>query len=313
MLRPDVLAFLAEHEWVATTAELEELGVSRSALTRARNRGLVTSPIHGMVVLGGAQLTFAGKMRLAVLGAGDEAFVSGQTAGSLHGLRGMSTSKVEITVYERRRLTNHPSWCRIVRTSWIESIDVQVRDSDNLRIASPLRTLFGLAAQFNQHHFERAAEDLWHRGLATPEQAWDYLQDIRRSGRTGVRTMETWLEKAALRDRPAQSNLELDFIDIVERMGLPAPKRQHPVVLVTGETVHLDIAWPDLRLAVEPGHSWWHGGDLRQRRDQARDRACNAVGWMVVRFDEEARRDLVAAGREVVAIYRRRRADSSES
>lgn len=313
MLRPDVLAFLADHEWVATAAELRELGVSASALARARKRGLITSPIQGMVVLGGARLSVAGKMRLAALGAGGEAFVSGQTAGSLHGLRGMSTSKVEITVHERRRLTEYPAWCRIVRTSWIDDGDVEIREPDDLRVASPLRTLFGLAAQFNQHRFERAAEDAWHRGLATPEQAWDYLQAIRRSGRAGVRTMETWLEKAALRDRPAQSNLELDLIDVVERMGLPAPKRQHPLVLVSGETVHLDIAWPDVRLAVEPGHSWWHGGDLGQRRDQARDRACTAVGWMVIRFDEDARRDLAGAGREVADTYRRRRADSPES
>ena len=67
--------------------------------------------------------------------------------------------------------------------------------------------------------------------------------------------------------------------------------RQHPLVLPSGEVIHLDLAWPDVRLAVEPGHSWWHGGDLRQRRDQDRDRACAVVGWHVVRYDESAARD----------------------
>ncbi len=58
--------------------------------------------------------------------------------------------------------------------------------------------LFGLAGQFNQHRFERAAEDVWHKGLATPEEAWAYLEAIRRSGRGGVKRMADWLEKAAL-------------------------------------------------------------------------------------------------------------------
>ena len=31
---------------------------------------------------------------------------------------------------------------------------------------------------------------------------------------------------------------------------------------------------------------WWHGGDARQRLDQARDAACGEVGWQIVRFDE---------------------------
>ena len=93
--------------------------------------------------------------------------------------------------------------------------------------------------------------------------------------------MNEWLERCSERSRPAQSGFELDLIDAFERVGLPTPKRQHPIVLATGETIHLDIAWPAIRLAVEPGHSWWHGGELRQLRDEARDRACGVVGWHV--------------------------------
>ena len=94
---------------------------------------------------------------------------------------------------------------------------------DGIRVASPLRMLFGLAGQFNQFRFERAAEDAWHKGLVTPDEAWEYLEVIRRSGRGGVKRMADWLERAAVRDRPAQSGLELDLLAIVERAGLPNP------------------------------------------------------------------------------------------
>ena len=75
-----------------------------------------------------------------------------------------------------------PTWIRVVRTSWIGGDrDVEERD-DGIRVATPLRMLFGLAAQFNQHRFERAAEDVWHKELVSPDDAREYLELIRRSG-----------------------------------------------------------------------------------------------------------------------------------
>ena len=100
---------------------------------------------------------------------------------------------------------------------------------------------------------------------------------------------ERWLEKTAARTRPSQSGLELDVLDAVRRAGLPEPERQHPLTLRNGEVIHVDLAWPRARLGVEPGHSWWHGGDLGQRSDQARDRACDEIGWRIVRHDESLR------------------------
>ena len=129
--------------------------------------------------------------------------MSGPSAGVLHGLRGMPTSRIEVSIKQTRRV-DLPAWCRVFRTSWIdEERDVIVR-ADGLRVASPLRMLFGLAAQFNQHRFERAAEDVWHKNLVTPAEAADYLAEIRRSGRTGVTRFEKWLEKTSVRTRPSQ-------------------------------------------------------------------------------------------------------------
>jgi hypothetical protein len=308
MDRVRVMQFLALHHWVASTEQLRAIGVSKTALQHARRTGLFTTPVRGVVALAAIELSFEGLALAAQLASGREAFVSGPSAGVLYGLRSMSRDRIELTIKETRRLTP-PSWCRLVRTSWIdEARDVIVR-SDGIRVASPLRTLFGLAGQYNQHRFERAAEDVWHRNLVTPEAAADYLAEIRRSGRGGVTRFESWLEKTSARKRPSHTGLELNFVDMIDRVGLPTPKRQHPLLLATGELIHLDLAWPDARLAVEPGHSWWHGGDLRQRADQARDRACNVVGWQVERYDEAAQADPWGTAQELLAIYRRRVAD----
>ena len=312
MNRPDVMKQFADHYWVASTGQLAEIGVSPSAIHRARRRGVLVTPVRGVVAVAGVELSFEGRALAAQLALAHEAFVSGISAGVIHGLRGMPRQRIEVTVREARRL-RPPAWCRVVRTSWIdEDRDVELR-GDGIRVASPLRMLFGLAAQFNQHRFERAAEDVWHKDLVTPGDAADYLAAIRRSGRTGVTRFEVWLEKTSARDRPSHTGLELNFVDMIDRVGLPTPKRQHPLLLATGELIHLDLAWPEARLAVEPGHSWWHGGDLRQRADQARDRACNVVGWQVERYDEAAQRDPWGTARELLAIYRRRIADLRNS
>ncbi len=237
---------------------------------------------------------------------GEPSFVSGVSAGALHGLRGMSRQRVEVTIRFRSR-TRCPPWATFVGSSWaITDRDVEARP-DGITVATPLRTLFDLAATFNEHRFERAAEDAWHLGLVTPTQADEYLADIRRSGRSGVARFERWLEKTAARTRPSQSGLELDLVDLVRRLGLPEPERQHLLTLRDGEVIHLDLAWPDVRLALEPGHSWWHGGDLRQRADQARDRACDEVGWRVIRYDEHDLRTPDRLGPQLARIYSQRR------
>ncbi len=192
-----------------------------------------------------------------------------------------------------------------MRSSWIDIDADAVDHPGGFRVAHPLRMLWGLAWQFNQYRFERAAEDAWHRGLVRPDDAADYLARVRRSGRTGVTRFEHWLEHVSL--RPAQSGFEQDVVDAIRRAGLPEPVRQHPLRLPSGELIHLDLAWPDIRLAVEPGHSWWHGGDLAMRKDQARDRACDEIGWRVIRLDEEERKDLRGIAHQIGRIHAERR------
>lgn len=312
MNRADVMTLFTNQHSVASIAQLAALDVTKWAIARACNAGALERVHRGVYRLGGATLDFEGTALALQLLTGPRAFLSGPTAGVLHGLRGMPRQAIEVTVKELRQVTLPPPH-RLVRTSWIdEERDVESR-ADGIRVATPLRMLFGLARRFNQPRFERAAEDVWHKGLVTPDQAADYLAEIRRSGRGGVARMELWLEHVSFRRRPAQSGLELDFVEMIEQVGLPTPQRQHPLTLLSGETIHLDLAWPDVRLAVEPGHSWWHGGDIHQRADQARDRACALLGWHVHRYDEQATRDRRATARELLALYTRRAADLGHS
>jgi hypothetical protein len=297
--------FGSQHN-VAAVSQLVDLGLSRSTILRARQNGVLTAAAPRVVRLAGATETFESRGMALLLSTSPKTFLSGPTAAALRGLRGMPRSTVELTLPERERPRRRPRWARLVYASWIDpDVDFEVR-GDGLRVARPLRMLFGLAGQFNQHRFERAAEDAWHLGLVTPTEAAEYLETIRRSGRGGVTRFETWLRKTECQARPSATGLELDFVDIIRRAGLPEPERQHPLTLRNGVTIHIDLAWPDVQLGVEPGHSWWHGGDLRQRGDQARIRDCSELGWLIIPYDEHATAERDSTIAQIVRIYRER-------
>ena len=242
-------------------------GISRSVIHRARRRGIIDDVTTGVVRIRSTPLSLRGRAMAAQLRSGHDGLISGWTAGYLVGLRSMPTETIHVTVPPTFRRAM-PHWIDVHRSAWY---DVDSYDHHGFRLASPMRMLFGLAAAFNQYRFERAAEDAWHLDLISPSEAARYLELHRCRGKDGVRRIERWLEQSCDRARPTQSNLERVLLEALERTGLPRAERQHPLTLATGETIHLDIAWPDIRFAVEPGSSWFHGGDLGQRKDQARE------------------------------------------
>ena len=307
MLTSEILLLAAHQDGVVSRDQLRDrFGVSDHAISRARRSGLIVDVVPGVVRPASSPETFRMRCRAVQLRA--DGCLSGWTAAHFYELRAMPTADIHVTVPTgfRRRL---PTWVHLHRCSWYEPDRDRVIGSDGLVLARPLRMLFGLAAAFTQHRFERAAEDAWHHGLVTPADAAAYLERHRCRGKDGVAVFERWLDRAVTRARPTQSHLERRLLESLERLGLPEPQRQHPLTLASGETVHLDIAWPSIRFCVEPGASWWHGGDAGQRRDQARDRDCGEVGWFTIRFDETMRQDLSGAARQVARIYRRRALD----
>jgi very-short-patch-repair endonuclease len=83
-----------------------------------------------------------------------------------------------------------------------------------------------------------------------------------------------------LAESPMETRLRLLLVDA----GAPPPTAQHTVRDREGRVVgRVDLAWPELRLAVE-----YEGDHHRERaqfqRDVARLNALRAAGWTVLRF-----------------------------
>jgi hypothetical protein len=89
-----------------------------------------------------------------------------------------------------------------------------VRERDGWRLLAPAPMLLTLAEIFNDHRFERAAEDAWHLALVTPNEAAAFLDDHRSRGRRGFARFARWIDCRSARSRPSQSGFEPEVFDL---------------------------------------------------------------------------------------------------
>jgi hypothetical protein len=122
------------------------------------------------------------------------------------------------------------------------------------------------------------------RAGADPAVMADVLSDA--AGGRGVRQAR---RVVALADARSESPGESVVRWVVREAGLPAPEPAHAVVTSRG-TYWVDLAWPELRVAVEfDGAVKYSGGDYgepaqRLWREKLRQDALGEAGWVVVRL-----------------------------
>lgn len=78
---------------------------------------------------------------------------------------------------------------------------------------------------------------------------------------------------------PMESRIRMALV----RAGLPTPVLQYPVI-VDGRRYELDLAYPDLTLAIEYD-GVLHRSQWRAHRDLRREAALTRLGWTILRFD----------------------------
>ena len=182
-----------------------------------------------------------------------------------------------------------------------------MRRRGGIVLTAPPRTVSDLASVLDATALESVIEqglDLRMFGVPT---LWVVARRLARRGRAGSGTFVEVLAAREAWRAPVGSHDELILEGALVAAGVPRPQRQWPVTLPNGKDVHPDLAWPDLRLAIEVDHVTWHGGRLDSTYDKWRDRQLRLLGWEVDRVtDEDIRRRRATTVREVAALHRRR-------
>ena len=214
---------------------------------------------------------------------GEGTAASGVCAARLHRFEGFRSDVIEVSTVQRKdpRHVRLPSNRRIV----VRRVDQHLLPEISylpLPITSVRRTLLDLAGR--KHPLIEAALD---RALVRERETlgsmWLYAEKEWMRGRRGIRIMRDLLSLRTAGQAPSDSDMELRARRLIREEGLPPPAGQHPVALPFAE-VHIDLAYPDRKLAIELDSYSWHLDRKAMERDRERDNALQLLGWVVLRF-----------------------------
>lgn len=289
------LSFARSHHGLVTIEQLTESGLPRRSRHRLLTDGLLV-PVHqGIYRLASHESTFEQRCVAACL-IGTHLTLSGPTAGRLLGLRKCMTDDIHV-ISDRAVLIEgiHGH-----RTNFLDASDIAQRGP--IRLLRPARLLCDLASHLSDADLESVIEQALERKMVSLGTLRAVGGRFMRSGRNGTRRFATVMNSRPMWTRPPESDLELRLLRGLATRGLDLIP-QYIVVLDGGRSVRLDMADPEIRLAVEVDHVTWHTDRMQVQRDKRRDRAMIRLGWTVLRItDEDVDKRFAATIDEVIEV-----------
>lgn len=232
-----------------------------------------------------------------------DAVASHRSAARLWALGGIPALRLEVTVPVGRTV-RFPG-VRAHRSTLLGPEFVTVHRG--IPVTTPARTLIDLSAVAAPPRVWEAVGEALRQRLLTLEELRGCFDLMAGRGRRRVAHFRPVLEARQPGCDPADSELEARVARWLAAAALPTPVRQHPV-LTEHHRYRVDLAYPDLRIAIELD-GWAHHGTRRAfDRDRERGNDLELAGWTVLRFTSRSTRDdvvrVVRAARAAVAASR---------
>jgi hypothetical protein len=275
--RSDVVDVLSARECVATHRELEELGVSRSAITRRIGpHGPWQRLLPGVVLAHRGTPTRRERVLGALAFAGGTSVVSGADALVASDVRNLDLpDSVLVLVHESRQRRSF-DFARLERTTRLPTPTTR----RGIPYAPPARALVDLC------RFQKSLTDIRATVAAVVQQR-----------RTTVTALGDELRRCP-RQRSAGARLALSEVadgvrsiaeararTIIREAGLPPPLWNAQLVGTDGAAfLRPDAWWPDHGAALEIDSRKWHLSPDAWLRTQQRQRRLTAHGVMVMSF-----------------------------
>lgn len=279
--RTERLVELAERQHGAISrAQLLALGFSDSGISRWQAARHIHRVLPSVYAVGHRALDEEGRLRAALLYAGDSAVLSHITAASWWGLVDDAPGWVHVSVEGKRRSTrgvvvHHPR-------------HVERAVHRDLPITTVPRTLLDIASRISFGRLRRALAEVEYRRLAD---LGDVISVAGR-GRAGSRVLRRALAVHQPELARTLSELEQRFLALCAKHGIPTPDVN---VEVCGFMV--DALWRDHRVVVELDGRAAHSSAAAMERDRSRDLKLRAAGYTVLRYtwQQVTRRELLVA------------------
>lgn len=280
-----------------TVEQALDAGMSRHAVQSRAKSGRWIRVLPGVLKLRGAPTSWEQSLLAPFLWTtrlrGVVSAVSHRAAARLFGLQPfLQIPSVELCLSAPRR-------CHVPKL--VMHVDSNLELNGLIRIGPYLatkapRTLVDLAAVVSEETLENCLEDALRMKRCSLAQIHEAIEMLGGRGKKGVATLRRLLELRS-DERPAESPLEVRVLRLIRSAGLPAPQRQYSIETKTKRTRRLDLAYPDLRLAIECEGYEHHSDRVAWSKDLARRNELMELGWRPIHvtthdLDEDPQRFL---------------------
>ena len=244
----------------------------RDAIRCGRFRPLWT----GTLVDGCRFLDVRTRAAAALLAIGPDAILCGPTAATLHGCTAIASADTHVLVPYDRGPRSRPGL--VVHHSCFYS--AQVTTIDQLRVLSLPQVIADLLCTTRAADALAVADESLRRAEPNSDElraAVTQRLRVRPDPRGTVRAAGLWDLASPAAESPPESWLRL----LIVELGFPLPEVNFTLLTPTGKELYrLDLAWPNLRIALEYDGYAVHVG--REEQDAARREDLRRRGWIVI-------------------------------
>lgn len=294
----------ADQHGVFSRSQLVDLGASATDIRRRVRNGTWATVLPSVYGVVGHRDTWLRRLWAAHLHAGPDSVVSHHSAGRLQGDESAFRGRVELMV--------HPNRGRAPEgVTWFRRVDLDDDEIERQPGCPPMttaaRTAVDLAGVIGTVRLRRFVEASVVEHRCTLAEIGAIHARVRRSGKRGVRRLETVLDAIGPGEAIPRTELERLGDSLIADAGLPAPVFEHPLPNERGRSGFVDRCWPEALLIVEFDGRKWHDRSDQRRRDIDRRNEALVLGYETMQILwEHATSDSDRQSEILGTLYRRR-------
>ena len=271
------LAQIAESQsGVFTRLQARRCGHSWKQIRGKLDRGEWVSVASKALAVAGTPITTPAQEWAALLTAGTLAVLSGPSAAAQHGWD-IPGPRPCITIPPSQRLTMPGV---VVIRSDLPDGDIDVRDC--VAVTSGIRTILDCLRLLPFDDAARVLDRALQKQLVDFDGLCSRITGL--AGRRGTPKLVKLVKQASLGTR---SEAERRLRTLLRRARIGGWKANLRVSDAAGWIGEVDIAFPDLKLAIEVDGRAWHASWDRFEWDRAKQNRLELAGWKVLRFTWE--------------------------
>jgi very-short-patch-repair endonuclease len=262
---------------LATREQLAARVPTRTITSWAKNGRLV--PLQsGVFRVAGTPDSWEQRCLAAVLAGGDGCLAGRRAAAYLWGY----ADRGEIEVVVGRKRLPRLDGAIVHRSRDLDKFAPATRLG--IPVTGPALTLLDLAAADSIGAVTKQVDRAIVEGHLSLPELIEAIDLVARPGRQGVRTLRDAVQAYAVGSSEADSVLEVRFLRLVERSGLPKPRIQYEIRHDGVLVARVDFFFPGVRLIVELDGLGAHRTATALQRDLERQNRLVGLGFTVLRF-----------------------------